>query len=278
MKRFLIPLTVLALIAMAPPKADALITLTDANSVLDVDALSGAYNWIVDGVDELYEQQFYVRTAAIGGGGDEFALGAGLPPGAITETIVGGTTNIGIINYNYANLMNVQVTYILTGGTAGTKTSDVAESIRIINQSGGNLTLSFFQYCDFDLGWSTSDALRFPNANAVTQRDLGGTLQVAETVATPAANRHEGGAFPTIVNYFGNGVIDNLSNLPAIGAPWITGDMTWAFQWDRTIVNNGTFLISKDKRLAPIPEPATVFLMGAGLVGVGIALWRRKKA
>jgi hypothetical protein len=44
------------------------------------------------------------------------------------------------------------------------------------------------------------------------------------------------------------------------------GDVTWAYQWDFTLGNGQSFIISKDKNMMELPEPVTM----AGLfLGIG---------
>ena len=57
------------------------------------------------------------------------------------------------------------------------------------------------------------------------------------------------------------------------------GDVTWAYEWDRTISPGSTFLISKDKALTgvpQVPEPSALALALAGLFALsGVAAQRR---
>jgi len=49
----------------------------------------------------------------------------------------------------------------------------------------------------------------------------------------------------------------------------------WAFQWDFTIGADSSKQISKDKLMSPVSEPATMLLLGSGLIGLA-ALGRKK--
>jgi hypothetical protein len=185
--------------------------------------------------------------------------------------------NIAKVDYVGGGL-TVSIIYTLVGGTGGSGNSDVAETISVKNTSGSAMDLHFFQYADFDLGGTSSDdRLAFSNANAVRQRDLGGTLALSETVATPAPDHHAGDTFPNLYNSFFDTLPTTLNDLPAIGGGSLDGDVTWGFQWDRNLANNASFLISKDKNLSAVPEPATLVLLGAGLLGTEAARRRRRK-
>jgi hypothetical protein len=46
-------------------------------------------------------------------------------------------------------------------------------------------------------------------------------------------------------------------------------------EWDLTIADGQSVLISKDKRLEVVPEPSTVALVSLGLIALGLQKRRR---
>jgi hypothetical protein len=272
MKRLLGCLVALALAALvtAPLAGATQFTLTDLNSVFAIESSSGANFWSVEGTNQLYFQGFWFR---LGDQTGETSLGNYFSSGWVSED-----QRIASLTYVHPDF-TASVVYTLTGGTAGSNTSDVAESIRLINTTTRELPVRFFQYCDFDLGGTIGDdILRFPNANAVQQQDGSGGGMLSETVITPVANHHEGDLFANTLNRLNDELPTTLNDLPAYGGGSIQGDATWAFEWDRTLAAGGAFVISKDKHLAVVPEPTTLLLLGVGLVGAEIARRRRNKA
>jgi hypothetical protein len=259
---------VLSVLAVAAPVHATVFTLTDMNSVFRIDSALGADQWLVEGTSQLFEQGFWFR---LGDTGPEYRLGNFYSNGWVDQG--GRTATIQYTNSQFT----AEVVYTLTGGSAGSGTSDVAETIRLVNTSRTTLPMRFFQYCDFDLnGTPGDDVLRFPNANAVRQTD-GAGVGVSETVVTPSASHHEGGFYPITRGKLDDNMPTTLNDLPAYGGGSITGDVTWAYEWDRSIAQNGSFIISKDKHLEVVPEPGTLLLLGLGLVGAEITR-RRKKA
>jgi hypothetical protein len=261
-----IALIVVAAVTFSAARAQAaILTVTDLNTHVEVDSSSqaGMYEWTVDGVDQMFQQWFWYRV----GDGPEASINTLAP----TAAAVAGR-NI-ITNYAGAGF-TIEVTYLVTGGTANSGTSDIAETIRIINTGNAPLDFHFFQYSDFDLcGGAGGEVATFVNANTVDQTDIGG-CHLSETVVTPDASHREAGIFANTLNSLNNGtpttLIDNVSSG--------FGDATWAFQWDFVLGVNGSFIISKDKHLSAIPEPASLFLLGSGLLGGLKAARRRRKA
>jgi hypothetical protein len=217
----------------------------------------------VDGVDQLYQQWFWYRVGATGA---EASIDTISAP---TVSAIGRVADI-----TYANaLFQMSITYTLTGGTAGSATADIAETIRIINLTSNDLDFHFFQYSDFDLnGTSGQDTVTITAAhNTVRQTGIGQVL--SETVVGPTPNHWEVGLFPDTRDKLNDGSPTTLDD--SFGP--LFGDATWAFEWDQTIAGGGTFLISKDKRLAPVPLPPSVLLLGSGLLGLVGLRWRRAR-
>jgi hypothetical protein len=257
---------VLGFIAVVP-SANAALTLTHGNSAFTVTETYDWGQWEVDGVQQLYQQGFWWGDAT-----QEYRLGNSFTG----QTLL--APNSGRFFYQTPGFY-AELTYTLYGGAPGSGMSDVAESIYILNNSGSSIDLRFFQYSDFDLGGTIADdTVWFPNANTVRQTDGGGSLMLSETVVTPAADRWEGALYSYTRGMLDDNAVYNLSNTPAIGGGSVYGDATWAYQWNRTLGDGATFLASKDKRLEPIPEPATALLIGVGLLGVEVLRRRRRKA
>jgi hypothetical protein len=264
---------VLLLLGAIPQSQAATITLIDRNSTvqIDPDSSSGNFNWLVEGVDHMARQWFWYRIGTTG-------------PESPINALSAATVNVGnfdadagneLANISYsAGGLTITVGYTLTGGLPGSFTSLIAEEITVDNQTGAAIDFHFFQYSDFDLGGTAGgDTAQVVNANSVEQFDLPAGIISSETVVTPAPSHVEVNTFPNTLNSLNDG---NPTTLNDSTGPLGPADVTWAFQWDVTIENNSSFLISKNKRIAPVPEPTSLVLCGLGIVtacGFGI---RRK--
>jgi hypothetical protein len=242
------------------------VTLTNGNStaLINPASTSGMYQWTVDGVNQLYQEWFWYRVGATGGESGINALG--------TATITDESANAVTIQYGAAASLNVSVTFTLIGGSSGSHTADVAETIIVRNGGLSPVDLHFFEYADFDLnGTPAGQTVTFPNNYVVDQSGVGAVL--SETVTTPAASSHEAGIYSNTLNELNDGSPTTLNGVSSAGP----GDATWAFEWDRTVAAGGSFIISKDKNLASVvPEPASILGLGTVLLLVGARLRRKK--
>jgi len=241
-----------------------IVTLIDGNSKAEVDTGSqaGMSQWLVEGQNQLAQQWFWYRV----GNTAESSI----------DTI--GAPLINVVNprsfsVTYANAqLAIRVEYTLTGGLPGSGISDIGETIRIDNVSSAPISLSFFQYSDFNLlGTPNDSSLQLGKNllgryNEATQTD--GLFSFTETVATPGAMRGEAAFAGVTLAKLNDNVADNLSNAEGPIGP---GDLTWAFQWDFTIQPQRSVVISKDKYLSvpEVPEPSAMTL---ALLGFGLAI------
>jgi hypothetical protein len=257
----------LSLALTGPAAAGTLpdLNLDDQNSHVVFNPVTGIGSWQVETIEQLKRQWFYYRIDGMTQEVPLYNLGY-FNGKTVDADYDDGKETLNAI-YGDPATFSVILTYVLSGGLDGTHKSDLQETITLNNKTGRAVHIQFFQYCDCDLGGTADDDTVFvANPNAVVQRDA--NLLVAETVVTPVPARTEVALYASTLGKLLNGDVDILDNSKGP----VSGDVTWAFQWDVTVPAGGTVQISKDKNI--VPEPATLALMGGGLL---VALVVRRK-
>lgn len=235
-------------------------TLTDGNAVVNGDDANQLTNWLTDGIDNLYNQDYYWRI----GNTAEAQIGD-IGAGVIT-TIAANIVNVAYVN---AGSFRIDITYTLVGGAAGSGTSDIAETIRVQNLSNGALDFHLFEYDDFDInGTAGGDFASMINSSTVTQWEGPITAMVG---TVPPPNAWQIAAWPSLAASLNDATATNLDNTGSGSGP---ADLAFAMQWDRTINAGGSFIMSKNKRIETVPEPATMAALG---LGVAAMIRRRNK-
>lgn len=259
LKALMLAAAVLASVTTA--QAATVVTLSDGNSQawVDVNSDLGMYHWTVDGINHLNKQWFWYRAGS----------GAQAPINTISAASWSQSA-ANQLNTLYANASySVEIDYTLTGG--GTGNADIDEGIKIHNFTASPLSLSFYQYSDFNL-------LNTPGGDTVAMDatlayQWKGDTQIAEGIIAPSASFFEanttGGASSTLAKL---GSVNGLA-LDGTGMAG-PGDVTWAFQWDLIIPAGADEIITKDKLLNiyVVPEPSAL-----ALLGLGLAAWAARR-
>lgn len=240
-------------------------SIWDGNSeaVFDPQSEAGHRDWLVDGIDHLVNEWFWVRIGSTGG---ELSLDELELVGVSTfDTNAFSDNRHDTISMLFrdslqAPTFEVELSFKLRGSAANSLESDLVEILRVNNLTRSPLDLHVFQYVDFDLdGTAAGDSVTFEDVNSV--RQTGEFSSLNETVVTPASSHREANLFPATLASLNDGSPTTLND--NVGP--VNGNVTWAFQWDRTVAANGSFILSKTKSIT-VPEPTSMALLALGLL------------
>jgi hypothetical protein len=247
---------------MAPSARATPITISDLNSSVTVDPSSaaGMSSWVVDGKNQLNRQWFWFR---VGDAGPEHPLNEAVLVGA------GSYQRYLAMDYTIGTVQ-VSISYTLTGGAADSRWSDIAETIRFINTGPTAVQMHFFEYTDFNLAGSADTDTVVVDRNHAYQ--TGEDQMLSETIVTPRPTHFEAAYAGETLARLNDNNPTTLSDTPGP----LSGDVTWAYQWDFTLsALNGTYIISKDKLIDPLPEPITLVTVGLGMALAAVRARRR---
>ena len=257
-----------ALIAAAGALAQGPTYIHDLNSRVEFTpgGPDGQLAWWVNDVNYLAKQWFWFR---VGGEDREYSIDTLLmpnPPKLLDTNFNPGDDLLSLRYEDPVRNFRIDLAFLLTGAPAGTLASDIAETIIITNPGTTPLDFHFFQYVDLNLGGQSPDTARYMNDNAVRQTSTLGH-RASETVITPAASHREIDFVPNTLSRLNDALPTTLNDFTGP----LTGDVSWAYQWDTVIAPGKAFLISKDKQNTP--QPPTKAMQAQG----GLVLKRRRR-
>jgi uncharacterized repeat protein (TIGR01451 family) len=254
----------LAALAAGTTLAEASIhTLTNGNAsvVIDPNTSQGAYDWTVDGVQHLSQQWYWLRI----GSGPE------VPLSSLSLGVESGGSNQLRLDYSGAVggvLLQVELTYTLAGGGAGSGQSQIYEEMRISAPlERSDVAVHVFRYADLDLG-EASVGDRAEWLPPATIRQFKDQWSV-EAVATPAPSHFGMALFPGILAVLDDGSSTTLADSPATLGP---GDLTFAVQWDLPLPTRSTASASHTMRLVPVADLSISKTDGQATASPGQAL------
>ncbi len=270
-----------AVLAAAMPLAQATTyTLQDLNSTLTVDPSSsaGILSWTVDGVNQLNQQWFWGRE---GSSGPEESLNTLNLIGAIvSDTDFTGNSDTLALLYGDAttkpdSLFTVTLKLSLVGQSFGSKTSDLFTVGKITNKAGSSsINYHAFQYSDFNLSNNPGNdtVVTTDNGKTFVQSDGGMILTDGLAIGVTPPDHWQVATSPTILNSLNNTNPTTLSDSSS-GGP---DNMAYAREWDSTLDPGKAFEISLDQHIT-VPNPGTVLLLGAGMLGLAGASRRNRR-
>jgi hypothetical protein len=254
----------LALVALSPAHA-VTYNLSAGNSSLTVtsDNSTGASGWLVDGLNQLHQQQWWYGPSAAGQSSID----------TLTLSSSGSIPSYAFFTYSDpGGEFTLSTTYLLQGGQAGSGVSNLTEQASVNNLTNSPLTFRLYLYTDLDLnGTPGGDTALITGNHHVDQWE--GAQVLAQTAIGPDANRTEVNIWPNTLNSLTSGAAYSLNN---VNGPLGPNNVTWAVEWDVVIPSRGSFQLSLVNNITAVPIPSAVLLLGAGLLRlVGSACRRR---
>lgn len=243
-------------------------TVLGKYSAVGIDATganAGVVSWDIDGVSQLGSQKFFYRVGAVGP--ESLVQSIDSTPVA-TFNALARTLDLTYDNGSYS----VRTFFKLTSGS----TPNLSETITVFNNSGASLDFHFFQYSDFNLfGQVGGQSVQFSQNSTTLQYykavQTDGARTVTELVnsANPPITHYEAGYFNSTLASLTDGGPTTLSDTASAGP----GDVTFAYQWDVTLLAGESFQLSK--LLTIVPEPSIFSLVA--LSAAGLRIMRRKR-
>lgn len=255
-------------------QCQANIILTNGNSSVTIDptASAGVENWDINGQNQINQEWFWYRAGSSGPESSIDTLGG---TSALYDTTGNGQNDTAVLTYGSSSGLKITVTYRLSGGQSGSKTSDLGETIQIANDGKSSQTYSFFEYENFNLdGLTTGQSASISGKNTAT---VSGNGWQEQTNVSPVSTDYDANTYPTLLNKLTTTSGYNLPNVATSGP----GDEETGFEWTVSIMAGCSYEISGDQIITgptsqTVPEPVSAAAAAMGLGTLLIVRPRRK--
>lgn len=236
-------------------------TLPNSTVKINPYTQDGAYSWTVELQNQLARNSYWYRI-----GGASVAT----PLSALTVDHISSSATDATVYYTSANL-DISVLYSLVGGDSGSGSSDLYQTVTITNKTSSSMAFHLFEYvnyniCETPLG-DTATRISSTNIN----QTQGGTTGMIGVNSIPSY--WEMGDATALFNKLNTQSFTNLAN----AASPSTGDVAFAFQWDKSIATHGAMQVSQDMGITgAVPEPSS-FVALIGALGALLPALRRRR-
>jgi hypothetical protein len=244
-------------------------TLQSGNSTLLVNPDSAVmnYSWTVDGVNEYGgspsgQESFF------------FSLGnsAPQPLSTLSPTVTYNNAGLLTVSYNDPGEFTALLVDNLIGGNTGSGSAALTELISINNTSSSALTLHIFQYVDYNAAPAGDDYTMSLSNTPPNTAYMTDSLSDQFTVAVDTPDEYQIADDSSIYMQLTGATFQALNN-NSVGP--MTGDPSFAFEWDPIIGVGGTDQISitesiQNTPVVPLPPAAWAAVWTlAAIAGIG---------
>lgn len=260
---------VTTLLAFTSTSHATIFTLTDGNSSLVIDdSILEVEDYEVDTIDHLHEQSFFFRLE-----GDTKETQISTSDYTLLSSSQTASNTL-LVEWELTTGLTMAIEYVLSGGAGGSNTSLLTENISITSDFGNKFAL--FAYADFDLDDESSDqTASFNGSDAFCQQDDDNLFEAC-MLTSVAPDFWEISDYSDTRDMLEDSSIDDLSDSGSGLGPI---DATFAFQWDRTLLDTETFEVTLTKTInaSAVSEPGVASLLLLSLLSVGCARRRAKR-
>lgn len=255
------------------------IDLQNGNSIVQINPgtensnPAGIYDWTINGTANQVSQDWYAYSVNNQTPMQLNTLG-GTPVVSTFSTTGTGNPNYATIAYNdTTNFIKTTINYLLVGGSAASKTSNVSQQVQITNTGSSTLSMQFFVFANFTLDGSDSNQnVIVSGNNTATQNDAyGGQVQM---VISPRATYAAAESDSSLKTLLGSPDATLAGQPTAV----VNVDGSWAFEYDLTLTPNETVALGGQTQLisGTVPEPTGTGLALLGAAGIFLMRSRRR--